>query len=111
MEDKQKVTLYLSPQLHRQLKIRAAVDVAPMSELAQKAIEFYLNHSEVVEGTVAQQGRTYQVHSCPECQHPFVIKDGEAIALGGQPGIVGDEIVPELNREVSLTSQQPAMSI
>ena len=34
MQTKQKVTLYLSPELHRRLKIRSAVDSEPMSDLA-----------------------------------------------------------------------------
>ena len=50
MEDKQKVTLYLTPQLHRQLKIRSAVDADSMSNIVEKAVEFYLNHSDVVDG-------------------------------------------------------------
>ena len=31
MQDKQKVTLYLPPELHRELKIKAAVEAEPMS--------------------------------------------------------------------------------
>jgi len=87
MEDKQKVTLYLTPQLHRQLKIRSAVDADSMSNIVEKAVEFYLNHSDVVDG-VKMNGLTHQVYNCPECEHPVVIRDGEMVALGQQPGIL-----------------------
>jgi len=36
---------YLSPELHRRLKIRAAIDAEPMSELAEHCV-FYLAHPE-----------------------------------------------------------------
>lgn len=49
MQNKQKVTLYIPPKLHRQLKIRAAVDTESMSAIVEKAIVFYMEHSEVVE--------------------------------------------------------------
>ena len=90
MEDKQKVTLYLPPQLHRQLKIRSAVDAESMSNIVEKAVEFYLNHSDVVDG-VELHGSTHQVYNCPECEHPVVIRDGEMVALGQQPGLLADE--------------------
>jgi hypothetical protein len=90
MEDKQKVTLYLPPQLHRQLKIRSAVDADSMSNIVEKAVEFYLHHSDVVEG-VEVHGSTHQVYHCPECEHPVVVRDGELVALGKQPGVITDE--------------------
>jgi hypothetical protein len=40
MEDKQKVTLYLTSELHRQLKIKAAVEVETMSTIAERALEY-----------------------------------------------------------------------
>jgi hypothetical protein len=43
-----KVTLYLPPDLHRQLKIRSAVEGEAMSSIAKRAIDFYLSHGEVV---------------------------------------------------------------
>jgi hypothetical protein len=91
MEDKQKVTLYLPPQLHRQLKIRSAVDADSMSNIVEKAVEFYLNHSEVVEG-VDIHGLTHQIYNCPECEHPVVLRDGEMVALGKQPGILAEDL-------------------
>jgi hypothetical protein len=91
MEDKQKVTLYLTPQLHRQLKIRAAVDAESMSHIVEKAVDFYLNHSEVVEG-IETHGQTHQIYNCPECAHPVFIRDGEMVALGNQPGILSEDL-------------------
>jgi hypothetical protein len=81
LEAKQKVTLYLSPELHRRLKIRAAVEREPMSAVAEKALSFYLLHPEIIEGV---QGSTYRVHRCPECSHPFVIRNGEVVSLRQQ---------------------------
>jgi len=91
MEDKQKVTLYLPPQLHRQLKIRSAVDADSMSSIVEKAVEFYLNHADVVDG-IELHGSTHQLYNCPECEHPVVIRDGEMVALGQQPGLLTDDL-------------------
>ena len=49
MQDKQKVTLYLPPSIHRQLRIRSAIEVESMSSIVEKAIEFYLKYPEKVE--------------------------------------------------------------
>jgi hypothetical protein len=87
MEDKQKVTLYLPPQLHRQLKIRSAVDADSMSNIVEKAVDFYLKHPEAIDG-VELHGTTYQIYNCPECDRSVVIKDGEMVALGQQPGLL-----------------------
>ncbi len=80
-DSKQKVTLYLSPELHRNLKIHAAVEMESMSKMAEKALSFYLDHSEVFEGI---QGSTHQVHRCPKCSHPFVLRQGEVSSLPEQ---------------------------
>ena len=91
MEDKQKVTLYLPPQLHRQLKIRSAVDADSMSNIVERAVEFYLNHSDVVDG-VESHGSTHQVYNCPECEHPVVIRDGTMVALGQKSGVLTENL-------------------
>jgi hypothetical protein len=91
MEDKQKVTLYLPPQLHRQLKIRSAVDADSMSNIVERAVEFYLNHSDVVDG-VESHGSTHQVYNCPECEHPVVIRDGAMVALGQSSGVLAEDL-------------------
>ncbi|GAA6618445.1 hypothetical protein [Scytonema sp. NUACC26] len=101
MQTKQKVTLYLSPELHRKLKIRSAVDSEPMSELAERALGFYLAHSELVEE--ASYGRSHRVYSCPSCESSLVIRDGELAALGKQPGIIGERISIE---EMDETNQK-----
>ena len=46
-------------------KIRAAVDGEPMSAIAERAIGFYLNHSDVVDGV---HGTAHLVYECP-CLH------------------------------------------
>jgi hypothetical protein len=90
MQDKQKVTLYLPPELHRQLKIRAAVDSETMTEIAQKAIIFYLSHPEVVENHESH-GQTHRVYTCPDCTSPVVVRDGEIVSLRGQSSVVAEE--------------------
>ena len=75
MSAKQKVTLYISDDLHRQVKIRSAIDGEPMSSIAQRAIEFYLTHSDVVEQTDKLGGETHRVHACPKCATPVVLRE------------------------------------
>ncbi|MBW4648386.1 MAG: hypothetical protein KME06_06760 [Kastovskya adunca ATA6-11-RM4] len=98
MQDKQKVTLYLPPGLHRQLKIRAAVDLDSMSSMVERAIVFYLTHPELVD-EVESQGKTHQVYTCPECSSPVVLKDGEMASLENQPGVLAEELPVEKVRE------------
>ncbi|MEH2435132.1 MAG: hypothetical protein V7K25_12910 [Nostoc sp.] len=91
-QTKQKVTLYLSPELHKKLKIRSAVDSEPMSELAERALVFYLSNSELVDEVEdSSYGRTHRVYSCPTCDSSLVLRDGELVALGNQPGVVGQQ--------------------
>ena len=93
MQNKQKVTLYIPPDLHRQLKIRAAVDADTMSNLVEQAISFYINHSDVVDEVKASvQGKTHQVHFCPECDSAVVVRDGEMISLKDQPGVLTEDL-------------------
>jgi plasmid stability protein len=99
MQDKQKVTLYLPPGLHRQLKIRAAVDSDSMSALVERAILFYLRHPDVVDEVEASYGRTHQVHTCPECSSSVVLKEGELVSLKNQPDILAEDIPVEKVRE------------
>jgi hypothetical protein len=92
MQDKQKVTLYLPPELHRQLKIRAAVDSEPMSAIAERAMVFYLDHPEVVEEVEASTyGSSHRVYSCPECTSTIVLQSGEMVPLKDQPGVLSEE--------------------
>jgi hypothetical protein len=103
MQDKQKVTLYLSPELHRQLKIRAAIDSEPMSAIAERAIIFYLDNPEIVGEIEAAYGQTHRVYSCPECRGSVLIQQGELVSLTKQPGVLPEE---ELSVEkVSVNSE------
>jgi hypothetical protein len=106
MEDsKHKVTLYLPPELHRQLKIQAAVEEQPMSVLAERALQFLLSHPEAVE---AAYGRAHRVYHCPECQSALVMRSDKlevlprTKAILSDPPTVGDATAAE--REVSLVS-------
>lgn len=94
MQDKHKVTLYLPPELHRQLKIRSAVELEPMSAIAERAIVFYLTHSDVVDEVEMSHGHAHRVYSCPECTSQLVLKEGEIRSIGEQPGILVDEDAP-----------------
>lgn len=100
MQEKQKVTLYLPPGLHRQLKVKAAIDSDSMSALVEKAINFYLKHPDKVEEVEASYGRTHQVHVCPECSAAMVIRDGEMVSLKNQPSVI-DEEFPRVGGAVS----------
>ena len=91
MQHKQKVTLYLPPELHRKLKIKAAVESEAMSSLAERALVFYLNHPEIVDEIETAYGRTHQVYACPECATSVVLRSGELVALKEQVQILSDD--------------------
>ncbi len=92
MQEKQKVTLYIPPDLHRQLKIRAAVADEPMSTLAERALGFYLMHPEMVDqGDV--YGHAHQIHHCPHCATAVVLQEGDLVALGSQPTVLSEDLV------------------
>lgn len=104
MQAKQKVTLYLSPELHRRLKIRSAIDSEPMSELAQRAIIFYLAHPEVVDEVETSSGRTHQVYACPECTTSVVLKEGQMVSLSTQQVLVEEDLSVEPVSQVGTQS-------
>jgi hypothetical protein len=72
MQNKQKITLYLPQNLHRQLKIRAAVDSEAISAITEREIAFYLTfystEADVVEeteettGLIAKQSSARDIH-------------------------------------------------
>lgn len=62
-----------------------------MSAIAERAIVFYLTHPTVVDEVEMSHGQVHQVYSCPGCTSSLVLKDGEMVALGGQPGVLADE--------------------
>jgi hypothetical protein len=91
MQDKQKVTLYLPPELHRELKIKAAVESDPMSAIAERAIAFYLHHSDVVDEVEASAfGSAHQIYNCPECASSVILRSNTLVALSHSPAILGD---------------------
>ena len=103
MQDKQKVTLYLPPGVHRQLKIKAAIDDASMSGLVEKALNFYLQHPEKVEEIETNaHGRTHQVHICPECDAALVVRDRKLASIKNQPNVISDDFPLEVSEAVSL---------
>lgn len=91
MQDKHKVTLYLPPELHRQLKIRSAVELEPMSAIAERAIVFYLTHSEVVDEVEMSHGRVHRIFNCPECASSLVIREGEMMVVAEQSNVLIEE--------------------
>jgi plasmid stability protein len=100
MQDKQKVTLYLPQGIHRQLKIRAAVDEESMSALVERAVGFYLKYPEKIEEIEASTyGKTHQVHICPECEAAMVNRNGEMVSLKHQPSVITEEEIPMELRE------------
>ncbi len=108
MQDKQKVTLYIPPGIHRQLKIRAAIDEESMSALVEKAVDFYLKYPDKVEEVEsATHGKTHQVHVCPECEAAMVMRDGKMVSLKNQPSVVTDDFALEIRETVSTNTDTP----
>jgi hypothetical protein len=92
MQEKQKVTLYLPPELHRELKIKSAVETEPMSVIAERALAFYLQHPEVVEEVEEHtHGIAHQVYSCPACTSAVILRDSELVTLKQHPALLSDE--------------------
>lgn len=108
MQDKQKVTLYIPPGVHRQLKIRAAIDIESMSAIVEKAIAFYLKYPEKIEEIeAAAYGKTHQVHVCPECDAAMVMREGQMVSLKHQPSVINDEFPIDVRETInSQTSYQ-----
>lgn len=106
MQSKQKVTLYIPPELHRKLKIKAAIDIESMSSLVEKAIAFYLEHPDKVEEVEASvQGHTHQVHLCPECDSAMVMRDGKMVSLSRQAGVISEEIALDVRDKVDASDK------
>ena len=96
MQQKQKVTLYLPPGLHRQLKIKAAIEEESMSAMVQRAIGFYLKYPEKVEEQEPSHGRTHQIHICPECEAAMVMREGEMVSLKSHKSLVSEDFPIEV---------------
>jgi hypothetical protein len=85
LDEKHKVTVYLPPTLHRQLRIQAAVEEETMSTLVERAIGFYLAHPDLVE---ERMGQSHRLYSCPACTTPVVLRDGDLTCLPGNGEMV-----------------------
>ncbi len=85
-QDKHKVTLHLSKELHQQLKVRSVLASTTMSDMAEQAIAFFLRHPEVVEAMGA--GHIHRVYQCPTCSQPVVLRQGELVSIGGTASIL-----------------------
>jgi hypothetical protein len=91
MQDKHKVTLYLSQDLHRKLKIRSAVELEPMSAIAERALVFYLENPEVVDEVESLHGQVHRLYSCPSCASSLVIRNGEVSTVQEQLAVLVDD--------------------
>ena len=92
MQSKQKITLYIPPELHRKLKIRAAIDAESMSALVEKAVSFYIHNSDKVEESSSNSGKTHQVYFCPECESALVMRGQDLTSLKEDPGVLSEEL-------------------
>lgn len=106
-EEKQKVTLYLPQELHKQLKIRAAVDSETMTDIAQKAIIFYLSNPEVVEQYSTGYGHSHRVYNCPECASHLAMRQGEIVSLNERFDVLVDDSISSVGavQPMSIDSQ------
>ena len=77
-----------------------------MSAIAERALAFYLTHSDVVDGVEASQGQVHRVYSCPECTGSVVLRDGEMIAVQGQVGVLNGSAAMTRERRCTVLDQQ-----
>jgi competence CoiA-like predicted nuclease len=69
-----------------------------MYALAEKAINFYLENSDIVERQ--GYGHTHQLYTCPQCAEKLVFRNGELVAILSSH----DDAPPcESSRELLLT--------
>jgi hypothetical protein len=107
MQSKQKITLYIPPELHRKLKIKAAVDIESMSALVEKAIAFYMQFPDKVDEIRSSvHGKTHQIHMCPDCDSPMVMRDGELVSLSNRAATVKDSIALDVANQ-GKSSEKP----
>jgi len=91
-QEKQKVTLYLPPELHRQLKIKAVLSSETMTDVAQRAIGFYLSHPEVIDHHEDESyGQSHRIYNCPDCSSPIVMRDGSMVSVRPQVNVLVEE--------------------
>ncbi len=106
-DEKHKVTVYLASDLHRQVKVRAALEEEPMSAVVERALDFYLHHADLVEERL---GQTHRLYSCPACETAVVIRNGELNHLPeSAPVLLEDHIAP-LVAAVREVVEEPVLS-
>ncbi|WP_421658607.1 hypothetical protein [Leptothermofonsia sp. ETS-13] len=71
--------------------MRAALDAETMTDIAQRAIGFYLSHPDIVEHYEEIHGQSHRVYSCPDCSSPVVLREGEIVSLRKQSGVLVEE--------------------
>ncbi len=98
---KQKVTLYLPDELHRQFKIRSAIDGETMSLMAQRAIEFYLDNVDLLGESSDGCGQSHRIHACPKCAASVAIK-GDELDLIHEHSELESLILTDLDRIAEL---------
>ncbi len=98
-----KVTLYLSPEVHSQLKVQSALEDESMSTLAEKALVFFLENPDVVE---ERQGQTHRLYPCPACETPLVFKDGSLDRIPSPVGMILKD--PEID-PLRVVTEVPAL--
>ncbi|MEM9768382.1 MAG: hypothetical protein AAF892_10950 [Cyanobacteria bacterium P01_D01_bin.71] len=61
-----------------------------MSSLAEKALQFYLSHSDVMEEYLSH-GSTYRTYSCPSCSDTVVVRKDELLRAKDVASSSGDD--------------------
>ncbi|MGD1849144.1 MAG: hypothetical protein ACFCBU_00555 [Cyanophyceae cyanobacterium] len=72
-----------------------------MSSMVERALAFYLEHSDVVDQHNEPLGQTHRVYNCPACESASVIRNGEMVSLNSSPSLVDDDSL-SIQRAASL---------
>lgn len=70
-----------------------------MSSLAEKAIEFYLSHSDVVEAH-STHGQVHRIYDCPACAESLVVREGRL-------ALVEEVVATQSDDELSMGVKEP----
>lgn len=62
-----------------------------MSAIAERAITFYLTHSDIVDEVEASVGQAHRVYTCPECASALVMAQGELVGLKQHVAVLDDD--------------------
>jgi len=91
MKEKTKVTLYINPEMHHQLKVKAVLEKESMSDIVQRVVSLYLQYPDKMEQIEDEiHGNTYQVHLCPVCATSLILKNGQLNSLENHPMVEDD---------------------